>query len=329
MTSHQSPKVTVVIATYNRADLLPRAVNSVLAQTYSDFELIIVDDCSTDGTDAVLQQLPDPRIHHIRHESNRGAAAARNTGIAYARGEYVAFLDDDDECTPNRLSDQVSVLDSNSEVGMVYGWIEEMNDSNGAVRVPGNVQNKHRGRAAFEAALTGVGETASMFYPCIRLSVIRQVGGFDEELETVGEDAVFVASVTQICDADYVPRVIARRHINHAHDQLSYNVSPDAYRKFMEFHHRKFSDELERRPKALAGFYASTSVGLMQVRQVAQSIAEVSKAFKLDPLYPSNFSVLLQLVRAFTWYVSPLGRFRARARDIRSLIYGRRKSREP
>ena len=199
MSRYTSPKVSVIIATYNRAALLPRAVNSVLAQTYTDFELIIVDDRSSDDTQEVIRTFTDPRIRVIRHEANRGAAAARNTGISEARGEYIAFLDDDDECMPNRLADQVSVLDANPDVGMVYGWIEEINDATGARRVPRNVQNTHRGRAAFEAALTGVSDTASMFNPCIRASVVQQIGGFDERLATIGEDALFMAAVTRIC----------------------------------------------------------------------------------------------------------------------------------
>ena len=136
----KSPRVTVVIPTYNRGDLLPRAVNSVLAQTYSDFELILVDDCSFDNTQDVIHDFEDPRIRSIRHEVNRGAAATRNTGIAHARGEYIAYLDDDDECTSNRLADQVALLDSGPDIGMVYGWIEEINDATGARRVPRNVQ---------------------------------------------------------------------------------------------------------------------------------------------------------------------------------------------
>ena len=159
MSRYIIPKVSVIIATYNRATLLPRAVNSVLDQTYSDFELIIVDDCSLDDTQEVIRTFTDPRIRIIQHGANRGAAATRNTGIAHARGEYITFLDDDDECTPNRLADQVSVLDTNTDVGMVYGWIEEINDATGARRIPRNVQNTHRGRAAFEAALTGVSDT--------------------------------------------------------------------------------------------------------------------------------------------------------------------------
>ena len=167
MSKYIISKVSIIIATYNRAALLPRAIKSVLAQTFTDYELIIVDDCSSDDTWEIVGDFTDPRIRVFRHETNRGAAATRNTGIARARGEYITFLDDDDECTPNRLADQVSVLDTNPDVGMVYGWIEEINDATGSRRVPKNVQNTHRGKAAFEAALTGISDTAAMFNPCI------------------------------------------------------------------------------------------------------------------------------------------------------------------
>ena len=99
-----NPRVSVVITTYNRASLLPRAVYSVLAQTYEDYELVIVDDCSTDDTPEVVRTFADSRIRAIRHADNMGQSAAVNTGIRLARGEYIAFLDDDDEWSTRSYS---------------------------------------------------------------------------------------------------------------------------------------------------------------------------------------------------------------------------------
>jgi glycosyltransferase involved in cell wall biosynthesis len=105
------PQVSVIIPTYNRAGILRRAVGSVFGQTFDNFELIIVNDGSTDNTLNLLAGIKDSRLRVIDHDTNRGAAAARNTGIGTARGTYVAFLDSDDEWLPDKLIKQVDLLD--------------------------------------------------------------------------------------------------------------------------------------------------------------------------------------------------------------------------
>lgn len=104
------PSVSVIIPTYNREQTLGRAIQSVLNQTFQDFEIIVVDDGSTDGTRAIVEGFCDARIRYLRHEQNRGAATARNTGIRAARGAYLAFLDSDDEWLPEKLSEQIALL---------------------------------------------------------------------------------------------------------------------------------------------------------------------------------------------------------------------------
>ena len=111
-----------------------------------------------------------------------------------------------------------------------------------------------------------------MTYPCIRTSVVCEVGGYDRRLSTVGDDAVFMASITRACDVEYIPVTVARVHINHAGDRLSQQPSPSAYDKFLEIHLLKFGDELRIRPKALAGFYAASAAGLMPVKQPRSGI---------------------------------------------------------
>jgi glycosyltransferase involved in cell wall biosynthesis len=115
------PKVSVIIPTHNRAELLKRAIQSVLNQTYQDFELIVVDDGSTDNTEEVVRSLNDEKLRYLRHDKNRGAGAARNTGIRAAEGRYVAFQDSDDEWLPAKLEKQIRIIESApSEVGVVY-----------------------------------------------------------------------------------------------------------------------------------------------------------------------------------------------------------------
>lgn len=114
-------EVSVIIPTYNRADFLERSIRSVLAQSYGNLELIVVDDGSTDHTKEVVDALDDPRVRYMGHERNRGAAAARNTGLEQASGRYIAFQDSDDEWLPGKLGRQVEVLErADHKAGMVH-----------------------------------------------------------------------------------------------------------------------------------------------------------------------------------------------------------------
>jgi len=105
------PRTSVVIPSYDSADTLPTAIDSVLSQTVDDLEVIVVDDASSDDTEAVVAEYDDDRIRFTAHETNRGGSAARNTGIELADGEYVAFLDADDEWYPRKLSRQIRALE--------------------------------------------------------------------------------------------------------------------------------------------------------------------------------------------------------------------------
>ena len=104
----KAPLVSVVLPTYNRAHLLPRAITSVLGQSFRDFELLVVDDGSTDGTEAVVRSFADSRILFLPAERNLGDAGARNRGIALARGEWIAFQDSDDEWLYDKLDQQLA-----------------------------------------------------------------------------------------------------------------------------------------------------------------------------------------------------------------------------
>jgi len=117
-----SPQISVVLPTHNRAGILGRAVTSVLDQTFSDLELIVVDDGSTDDTHAVLNTIQDPRLVYVRLEERRGAARARNAGIRRARGAFIAFQDSDDEWLPSKVEDQLALLAEHApSVGAVGG----------------------------------------------------------------------------------------------------------------------------------------------------------------------------------------------------------------
>ncbi len=120
-----SPLISVIIPTRNRANLLPRAVGSVLRQTFTAFEVIIVDDASDDDTKAVVSKIGDNRVRYIRQPRNLGGSASRNTGIREARGDYIAFLDDDDEYLPDKLALLLQALSGSSDkVGIAYSKVK-------------------------------------------------------------------------------------------------------------------------------------------------------------------------------------------------------------
>ncbi len=140
-------KVSVIIPAYNAMNYLPKTVESALRQTFTDFEVIIVNDGSSDDIEKWVDTITDNRVKLI-YQKNQGAATARNTGIAHAKGEYIAFLDSDDLWQPNKLKKQVDCLDNNQDLGLVYTWISSI-DAKGNYRgkiyanhIEGNVWEK-------------------------------------------------------------------------------------------------------------------------------------------------------------------------------------------
>lgn len=123
MTKTSKPRITIVTPCYNQARYLPEAVGSVIAQTYTDWELLIVDDGSPDNTAAIAEQLiaghPEHTIRLVR-QANQGLAASRNNAITLAHGEYILPLDADDAIEPHMLARTVAMLDKHPEVGFVY-----------------------------------------------------------------------------------------------------------------------------------------------------------------------------------------------------------------
>ena len=112
--------ISVIVPTYNRADFVGETIESILNQTYKNFELIIVDDGSTDNTEEVIRKFKDSRIKYIKTDNWGGPARPRNTGIKKAKGEYIAFCDDDDMWLPEKLEKQIKVFQVSNETAMLY-----------------------------------------------------------------------------------------------------------------------------------------------------------------------------------------------------------------
>ncbi len=208
-----TPLVSVVIATYNRADLLSESVRSVLSQDYPSVELIIVDDCSTDRTPELIAELEarDEQVRGIRLPDNSGPSAARNMGIASARGSLVAFLDDDDIWLPGKLTAQVRTLQDNPEAALCYA--KALVGTADGVATVQPYSGSHLGRNGdnFENQLRHHAiKTPTVV---VRKSVLEEVGVFDETLAT-GEDTDLFLRITLQHPATYVPEpvTVVREH---------------------------------------------------------------------------------------------------------------------
>ena len=119
------PLVSVVMLTYKRADILPQAIESILAQTNPDFELIILNDGSPDNTDEVVKKYKDKRIRYYKNEQNKGIAYSRNRVASLARGKYIMIMDDDDISLPERIEKQVQYLETHPDITVLAGQIKD------------------------------------------------------------------------------------------------------------------------------------------------------------------------------------------------------------
>jgi glycosyltransferase involved in cell wall biosynthesis len=171
------PEVTVLIPTRNRSALVRTALAAALRQEDVELEVVVVDDGSSDETPSVLAEVVDPRVRVLRHDERRGVAQARNTGIAHARGEWVAFLDDDDLWAPRKLRKQLDEAVSEG-AEFVYAGAVLLDEHRRAIETfpaphPADVARNLLQSYAIPAGASNV---------VAKTEVIRRLGGFDEAL---------------------------------------------------------------------------------------------------------------------------------------------------
>lgn len=131
------PKVTVLMPVYNGEQYLEEAIDSILSQTYTDYELLIINDGSKDHSEKIIQSYNDQRIRRINNSQNLGLIATLNKGLDLARGEYIARMDQDDISLPDRIEKQVNFMESNQHIGICGTWVEIFGESNsGFLRHP-------------------------------------------------------------------------------------------------------------------------------------------------------------------------------------------------
>jgi glycosyltransferase involved in cell wall biosynthesis len=239
------PQVSVIIPTYNGAHLLARAIQSVLGQTFRDFELIVVDDGSTDNTKELVSNIGDERVRYIRHEKNRGPSAARNTGIKAANGPYIAFQDSDDEWMPDKLEKQMRAFaNAPSEVGVVYSGFWRIKDDQKTYIPSSRIEPKDGNVHSLLLKSNFIGTPVVL----MKRECFEKAGMFDEELPML-EDWELWIRISKYYQFKYINEpLVTSYHISGGVNERRQRTQARARKLILEKHY----EDMKRNRKLLA-----------------------------------------------------------------------------
>lgn len=266
--------ISVILPVYNRAQTIEVAVNSVLTQSNPDFELIIVDDCSTDKTVETIANFRDARINLFQLEKNQGAAAARNIGIRKSRGSIISFLDSDDYYEPDFLKVSRDILkDTPPNIGFMWTGVRYRRGSElkETSWVPVFKENTYLTFLHNLQIGTGAGV-------CVKREVFENCGYFDEKLPAA-EDTEFFLRISQKYDYVYTTDILINV-VKDSTDRMSQNFSKvaEAYNIFIDSHLSEIDNDDELRKK----FYYKLMWLNYQLRNKGKSREFLKKIPKSD-----------------------------------------------
>jgi glycosyltransferase involved in cell wall biosynthesis len=268
------PTVSVIIPTFNRAIDLKNAIESVLNQTFQDFELIVVDDASTDATSDVVPSIHDDRIKYLRHETQKGGAAARNTGIINSTCDYIAFLDDDDEWFPEKLARQMALLlASPQHIGCVYtGYVTV---DRGSGKKMGKMVPSKRGDLSKELLIGNrIGGTSSIL---IKRKCLDKVGLFDERLPSFQDYDLWIR-ISKSFHFEYIKDPL----LNYYFHAVKIWMNLDAINEGLTIMREKYGSSRTFR-KYLSYQHLSLGVSYCYSRKTPAAIGSYLRAIRLYP----------------------------------------------
>jgi glycosyltransferase involved in cell wall biosynthesis len=229
-----NPRVTVLVPIYNGAAHFRAAIDSVLAQTFEDFELLLVDDASTDDSVAVVESYDDSRIRLLRNEHNLGQVPTTNRGLREARGEYVARLDQDDACLPRRLEHQVALLDAQPNVAVVGCGIEYVEPGG---RIVSTLEPRIDDFPHFVFLLLANAVPLAHSAVMYRREEVTALGGYDESVRLVEDQDLWRRLALRRRDARVVPDILLRYLIHEGQQSRTHHEEQAANNKgsYMRF----------------------------------------------------------------------------------------------
>lgn len=234
------PFVSIIIPTYNRANLIKRAINSILDQSYINYEIIVVDDGSTDNTKEVIESFNEDKISYYIHKKNKGAAAAMNTGIKYSQGDFVAFQGSDDKWIPKKLEKEMNVfLDSSDNVGVVYsGYWYLKNDKK--IYIPSPKITKKEGNIHYELLRGNFVSGLSI----IRKKCFKKVGLFDENLPNL-EDWELYIRISKYFSFGFIDEPLSTAYCSSDSETINYSKNLKSSEIILKKHFEDFNKNKE------------------------------------------------------------------------------------
>jgi glycosyltransferase involved in cell wall biosynthesis len=281
------PRISVVIATYRRPDILCRAVESVLTQDFEDFEILIVDDNGL-GSDmqgaterTIHEKYPDERIIYIANEKRLGGGGARNVGISRARGEFVAFLDDDEDWLPGKLTRQVKVLSEASEdTGVVDTGFYSVSPKGDRIYHSPEMQGW-----IFEELLAKTDKRAPKLSTILcRKTVLEKAGLFDPALRS-RQDLDLYIRLSQVCRFVSIDEPLANKRYD-AGTRISDDV--DAKLQGYQRVYEKNIDAFMKRPSVHADYLINYSLVFIRSKNYISASGKILKAFYIVKFNPAR-----------------------------------------
>ncbi len=222
-------KVTVVLNFYNEEKYLSQAIESILNQTYKDFELILVDDASTDNSNNIARSFHDPRIRVVRNSCNRGAAYSRNVGMREACGEYIAFSDGDDYSLPDRIEVETNFLDNHQEVLAVSCWSNYIDENDNEIEHRKSVVMNNQEVAASLLFGNPFSNPGSM----IRRTVFEKYGIYQKEDLRVSQDYYFWIQIIGVGELSIIPQELLNYRVHNSKASSFANKNKEQYDTLM------------------------------------------------------------------------------------------------
>lgn len=236
--------ISIILPTYNRGYIIQKAIDSVLVQNYEYWELIIVDDGSTDETDEVVRRYHDERIRYVKNETNMGANYARNRGVRMAKGEFLAFIDSDNVLFPSKLEILYKEFKKSDKLGLVFAQVQIV-DLNGTENIFPREEFRINDITEIMSYTNVIDTNAAI----IKKQLFEKVGGFDESLKRMQDwDLFFRALKERDYSVRYIPKIVTINYLQN--NSISYSEDyGQAYVSFLLKNYKTMS--LTGREKAL------------------------------------------------------------------------------